>query len=85
MFDVPDPRGTPYPGPGALNLRAEDLCRPLFVDYVGPPADPSKLALRNLQPTRGAWRQGNRRIVCSVERTNQAPLRGSVRGKGGNP
>lgn len=81
VVGVVDHPGSPwarYPGREVLEVRARDLCAPLYDDYVGPDRAPAILVLDALQPTRQAWIEGNRRIVCSVERADRRPLVGSV-------
>ena len=79
----PDPVDAPFPGRQALERKALELCGPVYDAYLGPGADRALFVQQNLQPTRGAWREGNRTIVCSVERADRRPLVGSVKDGGG--
>ena len=83
IVDHSAPPRTPFPGREALEAQAMDLCRPIYEQYLGPGADRSLLVPKNLQPSRRVWRDGERRIVCSVERVDGEPLIGSVKDGGG--
>jgi hypothetical protein len=82
IVDHSAPPRAPFPGREELEAQAADLCRPIYDRYLGP-GDRSMLVPRNLQPSRRAWRDGERRIVCSVERVDGEPLIGSVKDGGG--
>lgn len=84
IVDHKAPPRTPYPGREALETQAADLCRPISDTYLGLTADKSLFRQRNLQPSRRAWREGERRIVCSVERVDGEPMFGSVKDGGGS-
>ena len=83
VVDHPAPPGAPFPGREELGRQADDLCGPVYDDYLGPDADHELFVQQNLQPSPGSWGDGSRRIVCSVERGDKRPLIGSVKDGGG--
>jgi len=58
--------GRKYPGDSALQAVAESRCRTLFEKFVGIPFDDSYLEIASFAPTVGAWRAGNRLVVCTA-------------------
>ena len=83
IVDHPAPPDAPFPGREELDRQAKELCGPLYGEYLGPDANHTLFVQQNLQPTPRSWRDGSRRIVCSVERLDKRPLVGSVKDGGG--
>lgn len=66
--------GDSYPGKGALEQRASDLCRQTQLTL---PQDTSMLRQRNAFPSQGSWSAGDRRVDCFVESTKGNTLTAS--------
>ena len=76
------PDDGPFPGAGALDEFAADVCKgQAFDDYVGLAWAESRYFTSQLLPTEESWERGHRDITCSLYDI-QAPLQSSARGSG---
>jgi hypothetical protein len=71
--------GAPFPGDEAVSAFADDRCLAAFEPAVGIGYRQSSLDFAVITPDAGAWKRGERVIVCAVHDTNFAELSGSVR------
>ena len=53
-----------FPGPGRLELWANDSCVPLFEQYVGTGIGETALEVGMLFPTAATWAEGDRKALC---------------------
>ncbi len=78
-FDVPDGE---FPGEDALAAQAEELCIPVFEEYVGAGYGSSRLGILPITPTQSSWDDGDREVVCALYDLQQTQLEGSMEGSG---
>lgn len=72
-----------FPGEDALMAQAEDLCIPVFEEYVGAAyGSGSRLGILPITPTQGSWDNGDREVVCALYDLQGAQLEGSMEGSG---
>ncbi|MGW6197088.1 DUF4190 domain-containing protein [Kribbella sp. NPDC055110] len=71
--------GTTYPGDSAINKAADRACAPVFGTYVGKSRDQSELYLDWWTPSKGAWDDGDHRVVCAAFGPDDNKLTGSVK------
>jgi hypothetical protein len=70
-----------YPGDSAIDRAADKACTPEFATYVGKSIDDSELDLSWWTPAKGAWNDGDHRVVCAAYGPDQltATVRNSHR------
>lgn len=72
-----------FPGGDALTAQAEDLCIPVFEEYVGTAyGSGSRLGILPITPTQSSWDNGDREVVCALYDLQGAQLEGSMEGSG---
>jgi len=71
-----------YPTDDAFIGFGEDTCIPAFETYVGRDYDTSVWYLDAIWPTKDAWGQGERTMVCYLFNENETPVTGSAAGSG---
>jgi hypothetical protein len=71
--------GTTYPGDSAINKAADRACAPPFGTYVGKSRDESELYLDWWTPSKGAWEDGDHRVLCAAFGPDDDKLTGSVK------
>ncbi|TDW97999.1 DUF4190 domain-containing protein [Kribbella sp. VKM Ac-2566] len=71
--------GTTYPGDSAINKQADRACGPVFGTYVGKSRDQSELYLDWWTPSKGAWNDGDHRVLCAAFGPDDDKLTGTVK------
>lgn len=71
-----------FPGEDALMAQAEDLCIPVFEEYVGTAYGTSRLGIQPIMPTQDSWDDGDREVVCALYDLQGVQLEGSMQGSG---
>ena len=71
--------GTTYPGDSAINKAADRACAPPFGTYVGKSRDQSELYLDWWTPSKGAWDDGDHRVLCAAFGPDDDKLTGTVK------
>jgi hypothetical protein len=80
LVDHPGGDDSPFPGRDQIELDSFRLCLQKFEGYVGVPFTESPLDIFYIYPTDESWLAGDREIVCSLYRLDEARLVGSERG-----
>lgn len=55
-----------FPGEEAITEFAEESCAAAFVDFVGVPADETRLSFTHFSPLEPSWARGDREVLCLV-------------------
>lgn len=76
--DVREPADGEWPGQTAVDEAAEEICREIFLDYVGITYDKSVIEMTYYTPTEETWLVGDREIWCVADTTSAAPFTSSV-------
>jgi hypothetical protein len=71
--------GTTYPGDSAIDKAADRACSPVFGTYVGKSRDQSELYLDWWTPSKGAWDDGDHRVLCAAFGPDDNKLTGTVK------
>jgi hypothetical protein len=71
--------GDRYPGADDLALYAEDYCLLAMEAFVGQTYEDSDFDYAGIVPSRAAWQQGDRAVVCALWRYDGEPTIGSAR------
>ena len=72
---------TAWPGASTVEADASDGCASLLSGYIDPQLAAASLTQEFVYPDKGAWRAGERTVVCEVSSDN-GQLTGSLRAKG---
>jgi hypothetical protein len=80
IFAAVTPPNGDFPGMEAIDAQAEDLCIIAeFEDFVGLSYEESVLDVGGIMPSEESWRQGDRRIFCTIS-DPAGEVSGSLRG-----
>jgi hypothetical protein len=71
-----------WPGTGAVNSDADELCNDAFEDYVGVATEESDYGYSFFAPSKREWAAGKRTVVCVITPADEQ-LVGSVKGTDG--
>jgi putative regulator of septum formation len=84
LLDHPATDDEPYPGADVLLEYADGACQAPFEEYVDHAYQTSIWYITSLSPTEGTWADGDREIVCTLNRPDEAgdpvTLTGSAEG-----
>ena len=81
VFAVYSLPATAWPGASTVEADASDGCASLLSGYIDPQLAAASLTQEFVYPDKGAWRAGERTVVCEVSSDN-GQLTGSLRAKG---
>lgn len=80
----PAAKGAPYPSELEIDAWVGQQCVPAFTSYTGLGLDSQEVVgLSYYRPTEDAWKDGNRKIICYVGRTDGTTVSQSFRTAGG--
>ena len=81
VFAVYSLPATAWPGASTVEADASDGCASLLSGYIDPQLAAASLTQEFVYPDKGAWRAGERTVVCEVSSDN-GQLTGSLRANG---
>lgn len=82
VIDVAEAPDEPWPGPAAVDERADLACLAAFSDFVGTPWAESSLDYLHLAPSQGPWAEGRFDARCAVFDLGLEDLVGTVGASG---
>jgi hypothetical protein len=74
----PGEASSPYPGARVLGSWVDENCPTAFESYVD--VDRKNILYRGLLPTPESWASGDRELPCVAMKSDETPLRESVKG-----
>lgn len=79
VFQLAEPS---WPGAGPVHDLADAGCRTQFEAFTGAAPEDSDLGYTMFTPSEGSWSEGDRQVLCSLQRNSGGRLIGSQAGRG---